>query len=133
MRNEEQLPSEQEWRIMEILWEHGTEMTSRELIRALEEDGQPGMSDKMTRVLLGRLCAKGLLTYRVDERDSRVYHYSPLKSRAQCRLEKAGSFVKSFFGGDRLAAAAALLSSDGELSGEQIDQLEQALHRVRED
>ena len=132
MKNDEQLPSEQEWRIMEILWEKGHEMTSRELIAELMDDGHPEMTDKMTRVLLNRLCAKGLLKYRVDEKDSRVYHYTPLKSRMECRTEKAGSFVQSFFGGDRLAAAAALLSGEDALSEADIRRLEELLHRAEE-
>ncbi|WP_289285540.1 hypothetical protein [Parablautia intestinalis] len=37
------------------------------------------MSPRMVRILINRLCSKGVLSYIIDEHDARVYHYSVMK------------------------------------------------------
>lgn len=76
---EEQTPSESEWLIMEILWANEGPMTSKEVIHELQV--QNSMTPKMVRVLMNRLCEKGLLSYKVDSNDKRVYHYFVMKSK----------------------------------------------------
>ena len=79
MGKEEQTPSESEWMVMEILWASESSMTSKEVIHELRK--QNSMTPKMVRVLINRLCEKGLLSYTVDPDDKRVYHYSVTKSK----------------------------------------------------
>ena len=80
VRKDERAPSESEWRIMEILWQSETSLTSAEVIRRMKGTDDP-MTPKMIRVLMNRLTQKRLLGYEVDPADSRVYHYTPLRTR----------------------------------------------------
>lgn len=130
MGKEELTPSESEWQVMEVLWESGEAMTSSEVIGRL--DGGRGMNPKMVRVLMNRLCQKGILAYRVDEKDSRIYHYYPLKTRRECQREKSSRFIESYFAGNQMGAVAALIGS-AELSEEQLEELEDILRKSRGD
>ena len=65
VRKDERAPSESEWRIMEILWQSETSLTSAEVIRRMKGTDDP-MTPKMIRVLMNRLTQKRLLGYEVD-------------------------------------------------------------------
>ena len=94
MSREEFTPSESEWLIMEILWEHKGSMTSKEIISILETKSD--MTPKMARVLINRLVEKGMLQYTGDPNDKRVYHYTPAKKKKECIKEKSKRFVSNF-------------------------------------
>lgn len=123
----ETTPSQSEWMIMEVFWASGSSLTARDVI----ENKRVEMSPRMVRVLINRLCQKGILSYTVDEHDGRVYHYSAVKSREQCQREKSRRFVDSYFAGSRKNAMAALLQSAG-LTEEQYRELEEILKRSKE-
>ncbi len=117
MAKTDKLPSETEWLVMETIWKHDADsLTSAEMIERLKN--VQDMSPKTVRVLINRLCRKGMLAYTVDQEDSRVYHYYALKSREECLREKSRHFVDSYFSGSGSGALAALISSielsDGE-------------------
>ena len=129
MRKEDYTPSESEWQIMEVFWQSGEEtLTSSDVIKVLTESSD--MTAKMIRVLINRLCQKEILSYMVDEHDSRVYHYQALKTRQECEQEKSESFVKSYFSGSQTSAVAALLQNV-DRTEEQIAELEQILEKQR--
>ena len=126
MSKEEWTPSESEWQVMEIFWANSEPMTSKEVIQKLEKD----MTAKMVRVLINRLCEKGMLSYTVDAEDKRVYHYSVLKSKEECQKEKSRRFVESYFRGNQTNAVAALLGAI-QLTEEQIKELEEILEKSK--
>lgn len=120
------VPSESEWIIMEIFWESGEALTSAEVIQRLK--GRLEMTPKMVRVLMNRLCQKGILGYTRDEKDARVYHYSVLKPKEECLKSKSQRFVDSYFSGNQTMALASLIQSV-DLTDEQINELENILER----
>jgi len=128
MPREEQLPSESEWMIMEVLWRCGHDLTSSEITDRLPRSSK--MTQRMVRVLINRLCKKGMLTYTVDPDDSRVYHYKALRGRDECQKAKSSAFANSYFEGNRLSAAFALLDKE-QLSEEQINELENIIANAR--
>lgn len=128
MGKEEQTPSESEWMVMEILWASESSMTSKEVIHGLRK--QNSMTPKMVRVLINRLCEKGLLSYTVDPDDKRVYHYSVTKSKEDCLKEKSKKFVDSYFKGNQTSAVASLIQSVS-LTEEQIKELEEILEKSK--
>lgn len=128
MGKEEQTPSESEWMVMEILWASESPMTSKEVINELPKENS--MTPKMVRVLINRLCEKGLLSYTVDPDDKRVYHYSVTKSKEDCLKEKSKRFVDSYFKGNQTSAVAALIQSVS-LTEEQIRELEEILEKSK--
>ncbi len=125
----ETTPSQSEWLIMEVFWESNSSLTAKEVIKKVRE--KTDMSPRMVRVLLNRLWQKGVLSYTVDEHDSRVYHYSACKSKEECQKEKSKKFVDSYFGGCRKNAMAALLQS-AELTEEQLEELEEILEKCKD-
>lgn len=128
MKNEELMPSESEWLIMEVLWESGTPLTSLQVIQKLQ--GKLDMTPKMIRVLMNRLCQKGVLSHTLDEKDARVYHYSALKSKEECLRNKSRKFADSYFSGNETGALASLIQSIA-LTDEQISELEQILENSK--
>lgn len=128
MGKEEQTPSESEWMVMEILWASESSMTSKEVIHELRK--QNSMTPKMVRVLINRLCEKGLLSYTVDPDDKRVYHYSVTKSKEDCLKEKSKRFVDRYFKGNQTSAVAALIQSVS-LTEKQIMELEEILEKSK--
>ena len=126
MKKNETTPSESEWTIMEIFWSEKQALTSREVIERLGE----AMTPKMVRVLINRLCEKGILTYTIDPEDKRIYHYSVLKSKEECQKEKGRKFVDSYFRGNQTSAVATLLQST-KLTDEQIQELEEILEKSK--
>ncbi len=128
-KNKETSPSQSEWLVMEALWASDTSLTAKEVIEKI--NGKTDMSPRMVRVLLNRLWQKGVLSYVVDEHDSRVYHYSAVKSKEECQKEKSRKFVDSYFAGSRKNALAALLQ-DAKLSEEQFRELEGILEQCRD-
>lgn len=128
MPREELLPSESEWMIMEVLWRCGHDLTSAEITDRLPKSSK--MTQRMVRVLINRLCKKGMLTYTIDPNDSRVYHYTAAKGREECQRAKSIAFVESYFEGNRLTAAFALLDKE-KLSEEQIKELEKLIAKAK--
>lgn len=112
---------------MEILWSNQGPMTSKEVIHELQV--QNSMTPKMVRVLMNRLCEKGLLSYKVDSNDKRVYHYFVMKSKEDCLKEKSKRFVDSYFSGSKTNAMAALSQSFA-LTDEQLKELEEILVKM---
>ena len=128
MSREELLPSESEWLIMETLWNCDHDLTSSEITDRLPKS--TSMTQRMVRVLINRLCKKGLLTYTIDPNDSRVYHYRAVKGREELRREKSKAFIDSYFGGNTLGAAFAFLE-EGKLTKEQIEELEDIIRKAK--
>lgn len=122
-------PSENEWLIMEVIWKESESITASEIIEKLK--GTLDVSQKTIRVMIGRLVAKGVLGYTVDENDARIYHYFPLKSKEECLDLKSRRFVKNYFGGDASLAVASFLKS-ADITGEQLAQLEDLVESLRE-
>ena len=98
MAREEMLPTEREWLIMDAVWDSDDRPTSAEILNRIDEAAK--LDARTERVLLHHLCRKGLLGYVVDERDSRVYHYYPLRTREECLREKSRDFVDAYFQGN---------------------------------
>lgn len=121
-------PSENEWIIMEVLWESETPLTASQIIENLK--GIKEVSPKTIRALINRLLKKGIIDYTVDEHDSRVYHYFSVKSREACLDEKSARFVNSYFKGNPLGMVAALVENR-QFSDEQIDELIQILKNAK--
>lgn len=126
----ETTPSQSEWLIMEVFWASSKSLTAKEVIKKIQDKAD--MSPRMVRVLINRLCQKGVLGYTVDEHDLRVYHYFVLKSKEDCQKEKSRKFVDSYFGGSRKNAMAALLQST-DLTEEQFTELEEILEQCMEE
>ncbi len=124
MDRDELLPTQREWLIMDALWDSDDRPTSSEILGRIDEAAK--LDARTERVLLHHLCRKGLLGYAVDEHDSRVYHYYPLRTREECLREKSEDFINTYFRGSSGLAAASLLKN-AKFTDEQLKELEEIL------
>ncbi len=129
MKREEMMPSEREWLIMDAVWDSDDQPTSAEILKRIDKAAK--LDSRTERVLLHHLCRRGLLGYVVDERDSRVYHYYPLRTREECLREKSRNFIDTYFRGDSSFAVSALLKNAA-FTDEQLVELE-AILKSRKD
>ena len=123
--DQQQMPSETEWQVMEIVWASEENMTSQEIIKEMEK-GDKSLSPKTVRVLINRLCQKQILDYSVDERDSRIYHYFPTMTKEECLKVKSRHFVDSYFAGNQARALATLITG-AHLTDSQMRELKRML------
>lgn len=124
MPKEDQLPTEREWLLMEALWELGDGITSQEILSYVNTIDT--MGDRTERVLLHHLLKKGMVSYTVDEKDSRVYHYYAKRTREECLAEKRRGFIDAYYRGNQIGAAASFLK-DAPLTKEELKELERIL------
>ena len=129
MDREELLPTEREWLIMDAVWDSDDRPTSAEILNRIDKAAK--LDARTERVLLHHLCRKGLLGYVVDEHDSRVYHYYPLRTREECLREKSRDFIDTYFRGNSSFAVSALLKN-ASFTDEQLKELE-AILKSRKD
>lgn len=103
------------------------------LDRASVADVHAGLDDapsySAVRALMGTLVDKGHL---VHARDGRRYVYAPTVPATQASASALQRVVATFFSGSPLEAALALVS-DGELSADELDALEAAVAKAREE
>lgn len=119
-----QVPSENEWLVMEVVWKAGHSLTASEIIEALK--GTKDVSAKTIRVMINRLVGKGILDYTIDKADARIYHYAPIKTKDECLAIKSRHFAKTYFGCNGALAAANFINN-GELTEEQLTELMELL------
>ena len=116
-------PSENEWAIMEVVWDCEESMTASEIIHTLK--GKLDVSSKTIRVMINRLVAKGILSYT-------VYHYMAMKSKKECLELKSERFVNNYFGGNASLAVASFLQS-ANISEEQIKTLHKLIEQLEKE
>lgn len=126
----ETTPSETEWLVMEVIWNAEGDIIASEIIQKLK--GTLDVTARTIRVLINRLLSKGVIGYKVDEKDSRVYHYYALKTKEECLSEKQNRFVRNYFGGNSTLAVASFIEKS-RLSREQLSELEQLVEKLKDE
>jgi len=118
--------SRRERQIMDAIYQLG-EATAQEVLDSMVDP--PGYS--AVRALLRILEEKGHVRHR---RDGVRYVYQPTVPRERARASALRQVVRTFFDGSAGAAAAALLDlSGGELSDEELEQLQALVERSRKE
>ena len=135
MGNDEKMPTEREWLLMEAIWSYeekkdgtGEGITSSEILDMVCKTDE--MTVRTERVLMHHLVRKGLVGYTVDARDSRVYHYYSKKTREECLKEKRQDFIDLYFSGNSVGAAASFIK-DAELTEKEIKELKKILKQKK--
>lgn len=81
--------------------------------------------------MINRLCQKNILDYTIDEKDSRIYHYFPVKTKEECLKGKSQHFIESYFAGNGADAVATLMQTLT-LTEEQIQEISEILEKSKE-
>ena len=118
--------SESEWRVMQVLWEHGPQ-TANDVVQRL--DGQEKWKPRTVKTLIGRLVQKGAVRF---EEEGHRYRYSAAVREDECIRSETRSFVRRVYQGAMKPALAAFLE-DVELSSQEIEELQKVLEQKRKE
>lgn len=86
-----------EWQIIEVLWRQSP-LTAAKIVDEIQKTKD--CSPRTIKTLLRRLIAKGAVNYKVDEKDCRIYHYSPIISEEDCLHKVNEEFLNIHYNGD---------------------------------
>ena len=111
--------TEAEWPIMEFLWECGSATAAQVIDRVSQT--RTG-SVRTIKALIHRLVQKNLVSFDVDEHDSRVYHYRALVSRDEGVREKNQGILNMVYAG-KIGDLLTHFVDDAELDAGEIDDL----------
>lgn len=113
-----------ERQIMDVIYEHGEATAAR-----VREGIPDAPSYSAVRAMLRVLEEKGHLTHR---QDGPRYVYAPTTPRGRARQSALRRVLRTFFDDSTEKAVAALLDlSEGELSAETLDRLEEMIENAR--
>lgn len=116
--------ADSEWRVMQVLWEHGPQ-TANEVVNALS--GEVKWKPRTVKTLISRLVKKGAI--KVTEEGYR-YRYSAAVDESTCIGSETKSFVRRVYQGAMKPALAAFLE-DADLSPKEIDDIQEILNQKR--
>lgn len=114
--------TDSEWRIMQLLWQHG-DLTMARITDALQQE--TGWSKHTVISLLKRMCQKGSAA--VIEGTSPM-QYRALITREDAIKQETHSVVQKIFGGNSLLLINSLVSQN-DLSDDEIDELVELLEK----
>lgn len=117
--------SENEWYIMQVLWEHSP-ATLRDICEALKET--KGWTKHAVSSFLKRMLEKGAIS--VDE-SGKVKEYSPIWSKEDTILEETHSILERVYRGDLLLMVSNAVKEQ-KLTDKEIEELKNMLDRMGE-
>ena len=109
--------AEAEWDIMEGIWNHGGQVTVREIQDALYPKAEKAYTT--TQTIMNILVAKGFLK---RKKIGMVNFYTPKISRALAAQHETQTLASRIFNGS-MGALATYLVDSGELSAEELQKL----------
>ncbi len=116
--------AESEWRVMQVLWENGSQ-TANDVVNALS--GEVKWKPRTIKTLISRLVKKGAV--KVTEEGYR-YRYSAAVNESTCVRSETKSFVRRVYQGAMKPALAAFIE-DADLSDKEIDDIQKILNQKR--
>ena len=120
--------SESEWLIMNALWEKSP-LTAAEIVERIQRE--KNLEVTTIKTLLRRLIAKKAVSFTVDAKNSKLYHYSPEAKQEDCVFEESRQFLSLYYQNDVNKLLAAFLEN-ADLSDTEIDNLRRLLERKKE-
>jgi len=117
--------SDSEWRVMQVLWEHGPQ-TANDVVNALS--GEVNWKPRTIKTLISRLVKKGAV--KVTEEGYR-YQYSAAVDESVCIRSETKSFIRRVYQGTMTPAFARFLE-DADLSDQEIEDLQEILDKKKE-
>ncbi len=116
--------ADSEWRVMQILWEHGP-LTANDIVNALS--GEVKWKPRTIKTLISRLVKKGAV--KVIQGGYR-YQYSAAVDESACIRSETRSFVQRVYKGTMTPALATFLE-DADLSAQEINDLQEILDKKK--
>ena len=124
MRKELPKIADSEWRVMQALWEHGSQ-TANDVVKALSNEVK--WKPRTVKTLISRLVKKGAI--KVTE-EGRRYRYSAAVNESACIRSETKTFVRRVYKGAMTPVLAAFLE-DADLSAREIEELQEILDQKK--
>jgi BlaI family penicillinase repressor len=118
--------AESEWRVMQVLWENGSQ-TANDVVNALLDEVK--WKPRTIKTLISRLVKKGAV--KVIEEGYR-YRYSAAVDESVCVRSETKSFIRRVYQGAMKPALAAFIE-DADLSDKEIDDIQKILSQKRKE
>jgi len=122
---EKQLLTNTEWEVCECLWEESP-LTMTQIASRLTR--RTGWTRSTGETLVRRMADKGLLRW---EQGKKAKLYYPTVARGDAVVRETRGFLQKVFGGS-VGLLVNTMAENEELSGEEIDQLYEALRKLEE-
>ena len=116
--------ADSEWRVMQVLWEHGPQ-TANGVVSTLS--GEVKWKPRTIKTLISRLVKKGAV--KITEEGYR-YRYSAAVDESACVRSETRSFVRRVYQ-DAMKPALAAFIEDADLSDKEIDDIQKILKQKR--
>jgi BlaI family penicillinase repressor len=116
--------ADSEWRVMQVLWERGSQ-TANDVVNALSSGVK--WKPRTIKTLISRLVKKGAI--KVTDEGYR-YRYSAAVNESACIRSETKTFVRRVYKGAMTPVLAAFLE-DADLSAQEIDELQEILDQKR--
>jgi BlaI family penicillinase repressor len=116
--------ADSEWRVMQVLWEHGPQ-TANGVVSTLS--GEVKWKPRTIKTLISRLVKKGAV--KITEEGYR-YRYSAAVDESACVRSETRSFVRRVYQ-DAMKPALAAFIEDADLSDKEIDDIQKILNQKR--
>ena len=116
-------PTEQEEKILKIIWQLDSRATVNQILDAWEDEKLPLYTTVLKTLQI--MEQKKLVAHK---KDGRAYVYYPLISRKEISGRLINNLAANFFGNDRIAMAARLIS-DEKISRDEIDELKAIIEK----
>ena len=116
--------SDSEWRVMQVLWEHGPQ-TANDVVNVLS--GEVNWKPRTIKTLISRLVKKGAV--KVTEEGYR-YRYSAAVDESACVRSETKTFIRRVYQGTMTPALARFLE-DANLSDQEIEDLQKILDKKK--
>lgn len=131
MAIQENIPhiTDAEWPIMQVLWQTDS-ATAAEIVGEVTK--QRDISMRTIKTLIRRLIEKGAVNYRVDEYDSRVYHYHATLEKDIVVKKKSSKLLETVYGNNPSNLLVHFLR-DNKLTNDEITMLEQILDAKKDE
>jgi len=119
--------TDSEWLIMNAVWDKAG-ITAAEIVSIVKAKKNTSM--RTVKTLIRRLMAKGALSFRVDEKDSRIYHYYTEVAKEDCVRSESAKFLDLIYQNNigRLVNDFVL---EGPLDKNEIAMLEELVKRLK--
>lgn len=120
--------TESEWLIMKAIWKNEG-CTSAEIVTEVQQEKNVSM--RTVKTLIRRLIEKEAISFTIDEKDSRAYHYYSLVSKQQCLNNKSAAFAKLIYE-NNISSLLNHFLFVSHLSKSEIEELEKVLEKKKE-
>ncbi|MDL2259079.1 BlaI/MecI/CopY family transcriptional regulator [Eubacteriales bacterium OttesenSCG-928-K08] len=119
--------TQSEWTVMKQLWKKSP-LTIAELVKNVQSEQR--LAATTIKTLLRRLIAKEAVDFTIDEKNAKLYYYSPLVSEEECVKNASKQFLTQYHQ-DNVERLFATFVDSTDLSNEEIDHLKDLLERKK--